>query len=249
AVHGHRALGEREGGRPMFEASALRAASIDRGLVFVGTDQGFALGHDPGVKDPWRGVLVARERNDAHDLLLWERFGRPPAYRYSFDPSLPSAEPRLLPFEPELSATLRYEAEAEWPALSVSGGSAYPAFDGAACVSRGSGLRLARTGEQPLSVRIELTPREAGPYEIRVQWLSDPPASVRVELEREPLEQAAGGSNGKVHELAPSGNGPCFAQAIGPAELRIPSHLKLVSTAQSVLVDYIELRPAASKMR
>jgi hypothetical protein len=87
AVHAsfaHRALAEREGGHPMFEEKELARAGVTRGLVFVDTDHGFNLGHDPGQWDAQHRVVVARYEHDAHDFWLWERLERPPSYRYSY---------------------------------------------------------------------------------------------------------------------------------------------------------------------
>lgn len=75
ALHGafeHRQLQNREGGHPMFEPSALAKAGISHGLVFVDTDNGFALGHNPGRFDAVTSIVVARARDDAHDWLLWK---------------------------------------------------------------------------------------------------------------------------------------------------------------------------------
>jgi len=36
ASFAHRALAEREGGRPMFEAQTLSRVGVDHGLVFIG---------------------------------------------------------------------------------------------------------------------------------------------------------------------------------------------------------------------
>ncbi len=249
AVHGHLALQTREGGRPMFEREVLERAKVDRGIVFVATDHGFALGHDPAALDPWHGVLVARWRGDAHDLLLWERLGRPPAYLYAFDPAVRDERPRLMTYAPELARTLRFETEADWPVLAVSGGYAHPDFHPAGCVSRGRGLRMRRSGEAPVSVTVEVLPRDPGLHELWIQWLSDPPATLSVRLPKHGVSRAAGGSNSVVRELRPIGIGPCFAQAIGPAELQEATSIELSSAAPSVLVDYIELRPASSKMR
>ncbi len=114
-VFGHLALRDREGGRPLFEPSVLSQAGVRRGLVFVGTDHGFALGHDPSVLDPWQHPLVARKRGDAHDLLLWERFGRPPSYEYRFDTGRTDSRASLVPYPLSELGLLRFEAEAEWP--------------------------------------------------------------------------------------------------------------------------------------
>lgn len=136
AERGHRQLRDREGGRPMFEQQVLSRAGAARGLVFVDTDHGFNLGHDPGVTDPGAGVVVARLRGDAHDRELYERLGRPPTRRYAYDLS-GARPPELLDFVPPPARP--WEAEAEWPAL-LERGSAYPVH--VPCASAGRALRL-----------------------------------------------------------------------------------------------------------
>lgn len=140
-LHAHSAhtqLAEREGGRPMFEPSLVARAGVTHGLLFVDTDHGFNLGHDPRVPSPHDGLYVARRRGDAHDRALYERFGAPPTYRYAYDVSgirAPELRPYLPPNVPQL------EAEAEWPALTDGGrGSTYPIH--APCASGGRALRL-----------------------------------------------------------------------------------------------------------
>lgn len=136
AHRGHAELAGREGGRPMFEPSVVEAAGVKRGLLFVDTDHGFNLGHDPSVRSPRQGWLVARRRGDAHDRELYEGLGLPPTYRYVFDPSGRLA-PRVVPYVPPVVPEL--EGEAEWPAR-VQRGSTYPVH--AACASQGAALRL-----------------------------------------------------------------------------------------------------------
>src|SRR5205807_281589 len=61
AVHAsfsHRSLAERDGGKPMFEASMLAHEGVSHGLVFVDTDHGFNLGHEPGQLDAEHHVVV-----------------------------------------------------------------------------------------------------------------------------------------------------------------------------------------------
>lgn len=97
AVHAsfdHVQLARRDGGLPMFEPDRLVRAKIDRGLVFVDTDHGFALGHDP-FASPTRGILVARRRGDARDRMLYEHLGKPPTYIYRFE--IPPASPAPAP--------------------------------------------------------------------------------------------------------------------------------------------------------
>ncbi len=62
AVHGafeHKALADRDGGRPMYDAEEARTAT--KGVLFFDTDHGFDLAYDP-YTDPSRGVLAARLR-------------------------------------------------------------------------------------------------------------------------------------------------------------------------------------------
>jgi hypothetical protein len=136
ARHGHEELRDREGGRPMFEPAVVARAGISHGLVFVTTDHGFNLGHDPRAVSAQTSLLVARARDDAHDRRLYEELGRPPTYRYVYD-FKGLKPPHLLPYVPP--ASRRLEAEAEWPAL-VQRGSAYPI--NSPCASRAKALRL-----------------------------------------------------------------------------------------------------------
>lgn len=160
ARHGHEELRAREGGRPMFEPAVVAQAGITRGLLFVDTDHGFNLGHDPRIVDPRQSLLVARARDDAHDRELYERLGRPSTYRYVFDfhGRLP---PRLVPYVPPESP--RFEAEAEWPAL-LQQGHAYPIHF--PCASRNKALRLLRGTHLIFPV-----PPRAGPERLSVGWL------------------------------------------------------------------------------
>lgn len=145
AVHAsyeHGALRDRDGGVPMFEPDVLARASVTRGLVFVDTDHGFSLGHDPAAR-PERGVVVARRRNDARDRMLYDALGRPPTYLYELVPGTPPgpSSARLTLWSPPSLPSLRLEAEAEWPALSQDGGFAAPTWTDA-CASGGRALVL-----------------------------------------------------------------------------------------------------------
>ncbi len=99
AVRGHLALANRDGGRPMFDPEVVARAGVARGLVFVETDHGFNLGHDPrlaagGPNAP--GIVVARLRGDDHDRLLDDALGHAGAYVYRFDTAGPPVP--LTPF-------------------------------------------------------------------------------------------------------------------------------------------------------
>lgn len=149
AVHGafeHGKLRDRDGGRPMFETSALATAGVQRGLVFVDTDHGFLLGHDPAKRDPRRDVVVLRQHGDAHDWGTWQRLGQPPAYRYGFDPAQADTRPQISRIDPsELLALDRYEAESQWPVLAVTQGWVRPVYPPNGCTSSRRGLSLEPT--------------------------------------------------------------------------------------------------------
>jgi hypothetical protein len=160
AVHGafeHGRLRDRDGGRPMFEPDVLARAAVTRGLVFVDTDHGFALGHDPAER-PDTGVLVARRRGDGHDRLLWEALGRPTTWRYELPPSAQSSNETSAKLSlyspPDRGSVFRFEAEAEWPALAQRDGYAAPAWVGE-CASDKRALVL--TPEPGRTARAEIT--------------------------------------------------------------------------------------------
>ena len=147
-VFGHIQLAERDGGKPMYEPDLLSRANITAGLVFVDTDHGFGLGHDPSAKSK-NGIVVARLHNDDRDRMLFDRLDHPPTYLYRFD--IPAAVPGQGPpvavpsvtawAPPALSEPRYFEAEAEWPVLSQRGGYAVP-VSGEGCVSGARGLAL-----------------------------------------------------------------------------------------------------------
>ena len=141
----HARLRDREGGRPMFLARDLEAAGVLGGLVFVDTDHGFGLGFDPRARASASTLEVARFRGDAHDRLLWEARGRPPAFRHVFDVALGTVE--LSPYAPEPATKL--EAEALWPPIAQSGLYAAPAWPSRGCLSGRRALVLHPSGEAP----------------------------------------------------------------------------------------------------
>ncbi|HET7541090.1 MAG TPA: hypothetical protein VFK05_14505 [Polyangiaceae bacterium] len=191
ASFAHRALAEREGGRPMFEQDVLRRAGVEHGLVFVDTDHGFNLGHDPGRIDASTGVVVARHERDAHDWWLWDRLGRPASFLYSYDASANHARGELTPYLLDLpslgnSRVMRFEAEAEWPPLVVAGGWVQPDF--VPCASNGRGLRLqpsAATTNTALEFELPL-PGSRAVRTVRVGWVGTPgpPTELRLLLSR-----------------------------------------------------------------
>lgn len=185
AVHAsfdHIKLADRDGGRPMFEPDLLARSNVASGLVFVDTDHGFALGHDPEarIKD---GIVVARLHNDDRDRILFDRLEHPPTFLYKFDipqldtplpPGAPplsqTAVPVVVPWAPPASAdSLRFEAEADWPVLAQSGGFAVPVFADA-CASGSRGLMLVPTpvaGQARATLTVPVP--QAGRYSISVR--------------------------------------------------------------------------------
>ncbi len=179
AVHAsfeHGKLRDRDGGRPMFEPDVLARASVKTGLVFVDTDHGFALGHDPGAR-PDRGLVVARLREDARDRMLFDALDRPPTWLYRFDPA---KGPTLVPWAPpDHELELRFEAEAEWPPLFQRGGHAVPAWvDG--CASGARALMLTPAAAHALAT-IALPVPTAGRYIVEVHVVGPPSPAPRAE--------------------------------------------------------------------
>jgi hypothetical protein len=228
AVHAHVALAERDGGRPMFEPAVLAQAGVRSGLVFVGTDHGFALGHDPGVRDPQRGVLVAREHGDAHDAALVRRLGFPPTYRYVY--SVETGGVTLAPYVPRQVSPFRFEVEADWPPVAVTAGWVHPDFR--PCLSKGRGLHLRATPS--VITTLELVAPEPGTYELVIGWLADPGTLLEVAVP------------GRTTRLVSQGG--CQASSVGEVSIRDVEEARF-STSRDLHLDYLELDRGESKKR
>ncbi|HVU02246.1 MAG TPA: hypothetical protein VHE30_10865 [Polyangiaceae bacterium] len=236
AVHtsyDHLRLRDREGGRPMFEPSVLAGAGVARGLVFVDTDHGFSLGFDPDATDPRRDVVVARRRRDAHDALLWARLGRPPVYDYVYEPSRPDAAPRVAPVSLDVAPVARFEAEAEWPPLRVSGASVLPGFHPAA--SRGRLLRVIPVGAEAGTIRLEAVPPAKGRYAVRLGVVPGP-TNARLSLRVAGVELT-------LPDVSPGAEGTEAHTESAPVELLEDPVSIDISTHSTLLLDYVELRP------
>ncbi|HEY6561217.1 MAG TPA: hypothetical protein VI072_28285 [Polyangiaceae bacterium] len=233
--YAHRALADREGGHPMFEARALEQAHVERGIVFVQTDHGFNLGHVPGA-NPKHGVVVARARRDAHDALLWERLGRPPSYLYAYDPFARAAAGRLLPYRPEPNPVLRFEGESAWPPLDVRGGWAHPSYSQVSCASGGRGLRLRSINDSAVVVALELAAPRAGDYLLTTAWSGYDERIQRITLEV---------SGQRSAQRLPVSPDPCWKSE--PWRVRLwagPQRLQTALEGGGALLDYVELAPA-----
>ncbi len=169
---------------PCSSSTVLRRAGVGHGLVFVDTDHGFNLGHDPGHQlDAHTSVVVARYEHDARDdWLLWDRLGRPPSFHYSYDPCASVSHGELTPYLPSVGAAPRFEAEAEWPPLAVSGGWVQPDF--VPCASNGRGLRLRPTSPTAnTSLDFELAPpSDRSVRNLRLGWFSLPGPPTKLQL-------------------------------------------------------------------
>jgi len=226
-IHAQLALRDREGGHPMFEQSALSARGVSRGLVFTNTDHGFALGHDPAAVDPTASIIVARARGDAHDLALWRGLGRPPAFAASYSALTGETTIRPIPLmESRHQATWRWEAEAEWPVLRVTGGWVHPDF--ASCLSQGRGLRL--VPQPSVTVELELGAPKAGLNQVALGWLADPGALLTLTISGRRVSLVHGPAGCEVTRV-----GLFAVPAFGPVGLK---------TDREILVDYFELEPA-----
>jgi hypothetical protein len=168
AIHAsfeHDKLRDRDGGHPMFEKDVLNYASLKQGLVWVDTDHGFSIGHDPAAT-PDTSVVIARRRGDDRDRMLFDNLERPPSYWYRFDAE---KGPTLVPWAPpEHGETLRFEAEAEWPALQQVNGFAVPGWTHA-CASDKRALVLTPDDAGVVATAtIELPVPSAGDWEVAI---------------------------------------------------------------------------------
>jgi hypothetical protein len=187
AVFGHVALHDREGGRPFYEPDVIAKAHVDRGLLFVGTDHAFNLAFDPDARDPSKHLVVARERGDDRDRLLWERLGRPAAHRYTFD-ATPGTWPAVVDWNPGADAhPYRFEAEAEWPPIAQSGGYFEPTWARGSCAWGGSLLTVRGVPGEGFSGMISFPVPRPGRYRIEVHMTSQGGSYARLALLAEPL--------------------------------------------------------------
>jgi len=247
ASFGHKQLADRDGGRPMFEPDVLARANVATGLVFVDTDHGFALGHDPDAR-PESGLLIARLHNDARDRLLYDRLDRPPAYLYHFDRS-PSAHASvsITAWTPPPSGdTFRFEAEAEWPVLGALGGFAAPAY-GEACASGGRALVLTKASvDKPARATISVPVPESGRYSV-VPRVADGTRVPYTHVSKDVVTRAtlhlhAAAEASPVWSWTPVDHG-CVDLAAQETELRSPSvELVIETTGAPVALDKITLR-------
>ncbi len=241
ASHEHGKLRDRDGGRPMFEPDVLARASVTSGLVFVDTDHGFALGHDPFAR-PNERVLVARLRKDDRDRMLFDALGRPPTWRYDIEPAVPpstESTPKLTPWAPPESGTvLRFEAEAEWPALSQSNGFAAPAWTNA-CASGSRALVLTPEPNQHAKATIELPVPSAGRWAVEVHVV----AGASVPFAQQASSAAEGVLTIGAQRWTWKPEGTCKMLQVKELDLRPPHAIVTIEASGGpVAVDYLGLR-------
>ena len=139
-VFSHRALAEREGGRPMFEPALLDASGISRGssastpITASTSDTNRSSTMRPAG---WWLPAGAATRTTALCGRSWA--GRT-AYRYRFEPFATRARRAIEPRSSRSGTSWRFEAEAEWPLLALDGGWARPEHTARLCFG---GPRLA----------------------------------------------------------------------------------------------------------
>ena len=160
ASHDHRALAERDGGRPMFEPDALRVSAVPNGLLFLDTDHGWNLAHDPGVAAD-HGILAARLRGDDHDKLLYARQGHPVANVYTRGAEGPVIS-RFLNVGTLSENVWTFESESDWPPLRQANGWAAPSW-----VPGGRVLALVASDGREASAVLELPVPRAGLWKVR----------------------------------------------------------------------------------
>ena len=253
ASFAHSALAEREGGRPMFDSAELTRAGVDRGLVFVDTDHGFNLGHDPGQLDAQHHVVVARYEDDAHDWLLWNRLHRPPSYRYRYSPGAPVGFARVTPYSPS-PTSLRFESEADWPLLAVERGWVEPDF--VPCASHGRGLRLHPTDPSAgMLIEFELP---VAARALRLGWVRTPGPPTQLTLfaespkprprlvsegDKRRWEALPGRDHGVTGVIPGGADEACVEIALVGFQGVGDSERVQLEASRPGLLDYIEVRP------
>lgn len=152
----HEALRDRDGGRPMFEASQLPSVH-GPAMLFIDTDHGFNLAFDPRNRLDTNQWHVVRARGDALDVFAWQARGKPPAYRYEFPLGTKESIPRVGPYELDPNRPLVVEAENLWPPAAQKQGYALMPWPSGACVSGRRWLVVTPDrSDKPASVTLDL---------------------------------------------------------------------------------------------
>ena len=242
ASHQHVLLRDRDGGRPMFEPDLLAQAGVTNGLVFVDTDHGFALGHDPNA-NVHHDVVVARLHDDDRDRLLYERLDRPATWLYKRDPPVPPSTEsiaRIVPWAPpDHGSAYRFEAEAEWPPLAQDGGFAVPAW-AAGCASKNRVLTLTPT-DVGAHATIALPVPTTGRYTVEIHVVRDVAVPFATRPPRSWPTRAAITLGGETWTWTPTA--ACQVLATRDMELTAPvQQMTIEAAGMPVSIDFISIR-------
>jgi hypothetical protein len=159
--HAHLALAIQGDSQPRFEPDVARESGVAHGLLFFDDDAGFELASDPSATAS-HGVEAVRLRNDDHDRLVYDLLGHPPAHRYLWNAGVASVTVWTPPNGN--SDAWRFEAEADWPPLQVTGGRVDRVDGAGMCPSDAKALSLepGGAGEATMAIELPSPPAAAG---------------------------------------------------------------------------------------
>jgi hypothetical protein len=214
---------------------------------------------------------VRRYHGDGLDRLTWEALGRPPTYRYHFEPTTDGGTPTspegrftawLAPMSfdarPTAELPLRIEAESLWPAREQRAAWGWPVRRAAAGASSDGWLRVLGAGETGRAaasaeglVRLALPTRPLGGRPLRIRARLADTGSATLPLAGATIAVWANGLRMLHSALPASGRG--LESATAWAELEAPPlpvdlvrlELVVAATAQ-VDLDYVELGPQSA---
>jgi hypothetical protein len=233
AAFSHRALAEREYGRPFFDARDVTRAGITHGLVFVDSDHAFNLGHEPGQFDAEHHLVIARYERDAHDRLLWLRLNRPPSYRYELSAEQVGAPARISAYTPSDESSLRFRAGADWPPLAIWGG--WVSHEYVGCEFPLPGMRLHPAGPTAeVGVELQLAALDARPHSLRARWVREAGPETILTLSGVGFERAA--------RVDPGPEG-CTVVDLGEAVLGTEPRSVRFQASRPGVLDYVEVLP------
>ena len=245
AVFDHLKLRDRDGGRPMFESDLLTKANVTKGLVFVDTDHAFGIGHDPHarVKD---GIVVARLRSDDRDRLLYEALEKPLAYLYKFEAPADGtkANPTVVPWiPPDLGDPMRFEAEAEWPAVSQTNGFAIPGWVHT-CASGTKALILTPVDKEvTATATITIPVREKAKYTVVVRIVRNAKLPFVPEIPDASTRSTSSAKIGSATFVWSEMGPPCYDLPAQTVELEPPHALLTIEAKHGVsAIDNVTLK-------
>jgi hypothetical protein len=234
ASFSHRALAERELGRPFFDSHELAKAGVTHGLVFVDSDHAFNLGHEPGQLDAEQHIVVARYEHDAHDRLLWLALNRPPSYRYELSTLDGRTRADVSQYSPDQNG-FRFGAGAQWPPSAVWGGWVHPEYF--ACGLDKPGLRLHPTdlaAGSGVGITLELAAPDEHPHSIQILWVRDAGPETTLTLKGAGFERVT-----RV-DAGPAG---CTTTNLDPVVLSTETREARFQASRPGVLGYLEVLP------